>query len=150
MPKKVTREEAMSAAADLRKILASKGPIKSGRIKPTHKTRKGAPLVERRGASKKQYREAKKLGKKVTLAANPVKEIVEKEVPRGYILIVNNTKPVPESGMKTKRMPLKAFVQGVQGSSITDKQKEALIKRAKEGDREIYTANKKVLKEFRL
>jgi hypothetical protein len=112
MPKKVTREEAMSSAADLRKILASKGPIKSGEMKASGK--------------------------------RSVSKAVEKEVPTGYILIVST------KTRKTKRMPSKAFRQGVRSSGISEASKVKMLAKAAKGDREIYTANTKVLKEFGL
>ena len=69
---------------------------------------------------------------------------VEKEVPTGYMILVNN------KTRKFKRMPQKAFAQGLVNSDLSAKQKEMMLRKAHGKDREVFTANKKILSHFKV
>ena len=72
------------------------------------------------------------------------KKEVEKEVPTGYVIIVNS------DNRKFKRMPMKTFSAGLVRSDVSKKTKENMLRKAQGKDREVFTANKKILKEFKL
>tara|TARA_Y100000401_G_scaffold117477_1_gene126485 strand:- start:2223 stop:2621 length:399 start_codon:yes stop_codon:yes gene_type:complete len=69
---------------------------------------------------------------------------VDKEVPTGYVVVVR------ASDRKFKRMPRKAFTQALVGANVPAKTKENMLRKAQSKDREVFTNNKKVLKEVGL
>jgi len=76
--------------------------------------------------------------------AKSVAKAVDKEVPTGYILIVNN------KTKKTKRIPRKAFAGALVRSDLPKSTKESMLRKAQGKDREIFTSNKKALEIFKL
>ncbi len=76
--------------------------------------------------------------------AKSTKKEVDKEVPTGYVVIVRS------SDRKFKRMPRKAFSGALVRADVPKKTKENMLKKAQSKDREIFTSNKKLLKEVGL
>ena len=72
------------------------------------------------------------------------KKEVDKEVPTGYIAVVR------ASDRKFKRMPRKAFSQGLVSANVPPKTKENMLRKAQGKDREVFTNNKKILAVFGL
>ena len=106
-----TAKEAQEAAANLRKIMKSKGAITEGFLP------KGKVAVSKR---------------------------VEKDVPVGYIAVVNSTTH------KFKRIPLKAFEKSLKEAGLGKKTYDSMVAKARKGDREIFTSNQKVISHFSL
>tara|TARA_R100001015_G_C4631196_1_gene193516 strand:- start:1881 stop:2264 length:384 start_codon:yes stop_codon:yes gene_type:complete len=69
---------------------------------------------------------------------------VDKEVPTGYVVVVRG------SDRKFKRMPRKAFAQALVSANVPAKTKENMLRKAQGKDREVFTNNKKILKEVGL
>ena len=76
-------------------------------------------------------------------AASTKKE-VDKEVPTGYMVLVDS------SSRKFKRMPMKTFSKGLVNADVSKKVKENMLRKAQGKDREVFTANKKLLAEFKV
>ena len=69
---------------------------------------------------------------------------VDKEVPTGFVVVVR------QSDRKFKRMPRKAFSQALVSANVPAKTKENMLRKAQGKDREVFTNNKKILKEVGL
>ena len=69
---------------------------------------------------------------------------VSKEVPTGFIAVVNN------KNRKFARMPMKAFKKSLDDAGLTVKQKADMLKKVDSKDREVFTANKKILDFFKI
>ena len=65
---------------------------------------------------------------------------IDKIIPQGFIAIVDNTT------RQYTRMPDRAFVQAVDTSSMSEKQKVNILMKAGKKDKEVFTSNKKMLK----
>ncbi len=72
--------------------------------------------------------------------AKSTQQAVDQLVPSGYTAVVN------PATREFTRMPNKAVAKAVVSSDMTKKQKESMLRKAQNKDKEVFTSNKKMLK----